>query len=854
MSIERITSRLNLQSGDRFIIFSGANTSDTFCTNDLVICDIEQVVHRYLQEMGYQRILFYSGVKKLYFLDSESRDRTRLKPNSKPQSQQKKCSLGVSPGPLGSRRLLGNRQPKTTPNPNPPEQNPSQRPRLQDVQILPIFEKVMQDTSQKSAIVFSYAEDIGEFENRRELLGRIVDWSRLLPNNLNLCILIFHQETQEELIDFCNRIGFTFLANLAENRHNLGSSAVNFVYLPGPDRQEISNLTEYFRLHCRHSLDWKNRERLMAWFSAENRSLNYWYANFQTVSQISLNSARQHHWLSGTVSTQPALERLEQMIGLEEVKKTIRQRIQVLEVHKARQANGQVTESPRLHLVFKGNPGTGKTTVARLIGEIYRDLGLLEKGHVVEVGGRDLVAGYVGQTAIRTNQVIDSAIDGVLFIDEAYSLLQGGQNDFGVEAVDTLLKRMEDERQRLAVIVAGYPANMDEFIQANPGLQRRFNTEIIFEDYKPQELMAIFQQRASGIKCNLSPELKDSLPFLWKALYEGRDRNFGNAGMVENLFQAMDERRASRVLENNLDLLSEPFQLNDLPQKYQHLIQDNLTTSNLDQLLRELDSLIGLDSVKSAIREIVDTQIANQRLREAGLIEKGESTIGHMIFLGNPGTGKTTVARLIGDIFKALGVLPKGHFVETTRRDLVAGYVGQTASKTSKVVESALGGVLFIDEAYALARSESANDFGREAIDTLVPMMENNRDRLVVILAGYSREMKVFLEANSGIASRISYTINFPDYNGQQLSEIFQRMCQQDKRICPQNVGEKLQAIFHQMYENRDVNFGNGREVRNFYEKMVKQQKSRIVRDNLSGKAMITFILEDIPMEGYLHH
>ena len=155
--------------------------------------------------------------------------------------------------------------------------------------------------------------------------------------------------------------------------------------------------------------------------------------------------------------------------------------------------------------------------------------------------------------------------------------------------------------------------------------------------------------------------------------------------------------------------------------------------------------------------------------------------------------------------------------------------------------------MLFIDEAYALSRGASENDFGREAIDTLVPMMENNRDRLVVILAGYSREMEQFVDANSGIASRVAYKIEFPDYTGEEMHAIFLSMCQRDSRRCPKDVSGRVLEIFKSAYENRGQNFGNGRDVRNFYEKMVKRQKSRMVRDNLSGVAMLTFISADIP-------
>jgi SpoVK/Ycf46/Vps4 family AAA+-type ATPase len=496
-------------------------------------------------------------------------------------------------------------------------------------------------------------------------------------------------------------------------------------------------------------------------------------------------------------------------------------------------------------MVFKGNPGTGKTTVARLIGEIYRDLGLLQRGQLVEVEHKDLVAGYVGQTAMKTDSVIDRALDGVLFIDEAYSLNEGGNNDFGLEAINTLLKRMEDEKHHLVVIIAGYPDKMKDFIDSNPGLKRRFSTEILFEDYKPEELIEIFRQRISQVKVNITSELETALINLFTRLYEERDAQFGNAGLVENLFESMEKQRTKRLSQQNLDLLHEPFDVEDLPPLEREISQQGVKNEdNLKQQLQKLDGMIGLLDVKQRINYLVNTEIANQKLKALGYDSLGTSVeTRHMLFTGNPGTGKTTVARIIGEIFKTLGVLRKGHFKKVEYSDLVAEYVGQTAPKTKKVLEEALDGVLFIDEAYSLAGSQ----YGLEAINTLVPIMENERHRLVVIFAGYSQEMEEFLNANPGMKSRIGDIIEFPNYSGRELLQIFKGLCSKDQIHCPDEVASKLNEIFNRMSHSNDKNFANGRDVRNLYDKMVRQFKNRIVYEDLNKETMLSFKISDIP-------
>jgi F-box protein 11 len=301
------------------------------------------------------------------------------------------------------------------------------------------------------------------------------------------------------------------------------------------------------------------------------------------------------------------------------------------------------------------------------------------------------------------------------------------------------------------------------------------------------------------------------------------------------------EDGAKTVVRDSLSSENDPI-IADLSQGNKEEVR-----SSLEELLEQLDDMIGLGSVKAAVRAIVDTEIANQRLRDAGF-EVEESETRHMLFAGNPGTGKTTVARLIGKVFKQLGILKKGTFVETQRNSLVGMYQGHTATQTTAIVESALDGVLFIDEAYSLVNGET-DMFGKEAIDTLIALMENYRDRLIVVFAGYPNDMDIFLDSNPGLKSRIPFYIDFPDYTGDEMCSIFLSLCVKTKPgwVCTDSVSERLKGIFANMYEQRGRNFANGRDVRNLFEEMVRQIKTRIIAENLSGDSMRTFTLRDIP-------
>ena len=551
------------------------------------------------------------------------------------------------------------------------------------------------------------------------------------------------------------------------------------------------------------------------------------------------------------------LAKLDELIGMDEVKKNIRNHINYINFIKLRKEKGfDDSGKINLHSIFTGNPGTGKTTVVNMLGRLYKKMGLLSKGQVKEVDRSDLVAQYIGQTAPKVKKIIEDAKGGILFIDEAYSLsrVKGDSNDFGPEVLEILLKEMSDGTGDIAIMCAGYPKEMQNFIDSNPGLKSRFNQYFHFEDYLPEEMSLIADLASKKKGVTITDNAKTFLNEMLEEAYRSRNSAFGNARFVYSL---VDEGKMNlglrlmnlaNVAELSNELLS-TVELVDFEKVFEGRGKKKLKLDVNEKLLKEgleeLNALTGMNNIKEEINELVKLV---RFYKETGRDVLNKFSL-HSIFTGNPGTGKTTVARIVAKIYKGLGLLERGHVVEVDREALVAGWVGQTAIKTGEKIDESQGGILFIDEAYALSNKSNGNDFGQEAIQVILKRMEDLRGQFGVIVAGYPENMNEFVESNPGLKSRFDRTFQFLDYSPEEMYLIALSILAKEKITPDAEAEAHLKNYFTLIYTNRDKHFGNARTIRQVIAEAIKNQNLRLAGMSPSERTaehLQTLVLSDV--------
>ncbi len=852
----------------RFFFLVG-KTKDTFVDESLASYDLEYMVFDHLKKLGYERIMFYGKVQKLFCYDEHSYQLILNSIQSTQAAAAPKKPMLTS-GPL-SGRLLGQKTAQPASKPIPP--NVLHFGKMNDLDAFQRIDFCMHDKKHKTAVIFNNAEDFlaffgqvrtdrGSESIQSKIFDSINNYDGLPFDNSNIMLFIFPQRSLNETMSVYGSMPglwhFFFQPRMSKG---------NIIEIGVPAKQEIRNSINLIRTTHGLNVDFRNIDKLCKLFAKTAFANNLTLTELMRQMMVCAHNGQMLNMdaverICGKANKKTAFDRLDELIGMDSVK----QQIHALEA-RAKNMEAAVDfgyvpriqpqpKQPRagmnLHLVLTGNPGTGKTTVARLLGEIYYELGFLPGGHTVKVTRNDLVAGYVGQTAIKTRSCIDRAIGGVLFVDEAYTLKRVREegmsdNDFGQEAIDTILEAMSDRAGEFAVVVAGYPKEMQGFLNSNPGLHRRFGQMIHIDDYVPEELRQILEMNCRNKRYMIDDELQPELDNFFVNWHRSRDKNWGNAGSVEMLLDSMFESwcmRAGSKDANGHAILSKC----DVPEGLQVHFKD-ITEAKQDAIKR-LDSLIGLSSVKDRIK----------KLRRNIHIGGHTSEPGHYVFAGNPGTGKTTVARLLGDLLCEAGVLRRGHVVEVGREDLVSVHVGATAPKTKAVIERALDGVLFIDEAYRLVDGGegTANNFGLEAIDTLVAAMENNRERLCVICAGYTGPMEEFVQCNPGLKSRFTEVIQFDDYNAGELLEILKSFAGKDN-VLEDEFLRKSKEIFEYWTTRKTADFGNARDVRKYFAQCRDALYERLEREYgitaIPENAKHTYTGYDIPasLRGLLH-
>lgn len=863
MAVNRISKIKIKERGLFTAIYGNVNQDEFFVDDDLKKYNLWSQLYSYLKGEGYEMVLFYDTTNNFHsFSQTDLIKFLGLTINTTQSTaviQKEKYVARHIKSPFRSQRINQTEKP----NANQPTDNSPLHRSIQLVteygssnnyyrttisesdSLLTFFKKFLSDTNRKVAVVIKYPDNSSfDFVDQYLTLFRQLNMNYKLDESENKILIVYGCSNSESLIENLNRHNNYLFVN--DYFKSLFLNAETDSYRIKPDTTFELALPEQGEIR-----NWLNRKRLMKGIHLFNSI---------PVDKITLRFIQERKRLSdfenydipkfiSDISTKSGWDKLNEMIGLDAVKAKVKDIVE--DIKYKREHDMQFTFRP--HLCFLGNPGTGKTTVASIVAEIFKEEGIVPLGHYTSTKATELMGQHVGEAAKLVRKKCEEARGGILFIDEAYAFIEEGTKVYGDSAITELIAWLEDKQWQTEtiVIVAGYPDEIsDLFKKSNKGLRGRFTDDhfLTFENYKSKELLHIFELNTKKNRLEISPVAKDLLERIFEKLLQANrgDKLWDNARRVENIFKL--------VFSNLRKRKSAIIEVQDIPENLASLISGK-SVSDIKKTAEyiKLQRLIGLQNVKQAIDNLIESIEFEQNEIENGRQLETSIQPLHLVFSGPPGTGKTTVAELFGMLLKNLGILSKGHVEKALRNDLVAGYIGQTALKTKEKIDKAMGGILFIDEAYTLSQG-GENDFGKEAIDTLLPIMENERDKFVVIAAGYENNMNQFLQSNPGLNDRFNQRILFHNLLEKELIEVFNLFClEANKKF--DSIHECILIQYFTLLKQRDKgSFSNSRAVRKLFSESRTQQQKRLntIRKSLKPsdeefeKLKGTFTLEDV--------
>lgn len=545
----------------------------------------------------------------------------------------------------------------------------------------------------------------------------------------------------------------------------------------------------------------------------------------------------------GVSSIDDIYAELDQYVGLDFVKDLFDNvRLEILDIEDCKKRGVKPDFYPD-HYIFAGNPGTGKTTVGKMIGEFYHLMGVLGGAETIFVDASELIGSHVGDSKNKVVEKIQEAIDhnSLLYIDEAYQI---ADTAYSAEIIGAMMTKMTENASDFKMIFGMYSNRVEDFLKLNAGLSRRLRI-VEFPDYTPDQLVQIFDKTIASQGRTITDEGHHLIELLMEYKYNTRTESFGNAGEVKKLVIDMKKLLLKRVSNAAEAVDKYQYTKDDIPEDQLELIKDQINPRTFDDIMKDLNEQIGLSDLKNIILQKQEQLLYAKK--------SGKSTYGihpgYYFFVGNPGTGKSTSAKLFGECLRELGIVKTNNFFSCTAKDLIGQYMGETDKKTYELLKKSINGVLFIDEAYSLSYADSAHSdssYKKEALEQIIAFMDEpeHRKKCCIILAGYEKDMQGLYRSNSGMRSRIE-EVHFRDYSSEEMYQIFELFC----RKAGYTIGEGIKEYYTPIFENmkKMEYFSNGRTARTVYEKTVSNLMRRVVHsDNITEDEAKTIQLSDV--------